>query len=175
MKRNGIIVITLITTSIRAKYVDFSYPFLLGETKLLISVTAISVNLEYGFLAPFDKVLWIPLLVTVSGILAIVWALERISPNRKRVILAKEEIRFSWSTCMSYIWGNVVKLELEGKKPRSISARLTTAVFSFSTLIIITTYTAKLAASLVQLDVESLVKGINDPKVSETCLKGNAI
>ncbi|PFX31412.1 Glutamate [NMDA] receptor subunit 1 [Stylophora pistillata] len=156
---------TLTITSIRAKYVDFSYPFLHGETKLLTSVTPVSVSLHFGFLAPFDKVLWIVVLVTVNGIFATVWLLERL--GRKRIIFAKKETRFSLATCMSYIWSNVVKLELEGNKPQSISARFTTAVFSFSTLIIITTYTAQLAATLVQLDGESPVTGINDPKFQD--------
>ncbi|XP_022780986.1 glutamate receptor ionotropic, NMDA 1-like [Stylophora pistillata] len=157
----------LTITRMRERYVDFSFPYFHGETKLLISVTPVSVNLGIGFLTPFDAVLWIVFLATVSGILATVWLLERISPNGNRIISAKRETRFSLSTCMSYIWSNVVKLELEGKRPRSISARLTTAVFSFSTLIIITTYTAKLAASLVQLDGESPVTGINDPKFQD--------
>ena len=158
----------LTTTRMREKYIDFSYPFFHGETKLLISVTPVRVNVEIGFLAPFDKALWIVFLATVSGVLATVWLMERISPNRQRIIFAEKDTKFSLSTCMSYIWSNVVKLELEGKKPQSISARLTTAVFSFSTLIIITTYTAKLAASLVQLDGESPVTGIKDPKVTKT-------
>ncbi|RMX35776.1 hypothetical protein pdam_00021767, partial [Pocillopora damicornis] len=157
----------LTTTRMREKYIDFSYPFLHGETKLLISVTPVRVNVEIGFLAPFDKALWIVFLAIVSGVLATVWLMERISPNRQRIIFAEKDTKFSLSTCMSYIWSNVVKLELEGKKPQSISARLTTAVFSFSTLIIITTYTAKLAASLVQLDGESPVTGINDPKFQD--------
>ena len=159
---------TLTTTKIRAKYVDFSFPFLYGETKLLISVTVENDHFEFGFLAPFDAILWIALLVSVNAILGTVWALERTSPNRNTNLLGNKKNRFGLLTCMSYIWSNVVKLELEGMKPQSFSARFTTAVFSFSTLIIITSYTANLAASLVQSDGASPVTGIDDPKVPFT-------
>ena len=156
---------TLTTTSIRAKFVDFSYPFFYGETKILVSFDS---DLKHGtlcFLAPFDVLLWIVFLASISAVLGIVWALEKCSPFGHRNKFYSRNDRFSLTACMSYIWSNVVKLELEGMKPQSSSARFTTAVFSFCTLIIMTSYTANLAASLVQKKEELPVTGIEDPKV----------
>ena len=155
---------TFTVTSIRAKAVDFSYPFFYGETKILISSDSAFTHAgTFGFLAPFDVILWIVFLGSVTAILGIVWALERarLNGNSRRIN------KFSLSTCMSYIWSNVVKLELESMKPQSLSARFTTAVFSFCTLIIVTSYTANLAAFLVQTENVFPVTGIDDPKVSK--------
>ena len=161
---------TLTTTSDRAKFVDFSYPFLYGQTKIMISSKS-TVSLphvwEFSFLAPFDSFLWVAALVSINLVLLIVWALERQSPFGHYHIRRSPYPRnlFNIGVCMSYIWGNAFKLELEGLKPRSFSARLTTAVFSFFTLIIITSYTANLAASLFSVEDHLPVTGINDPKV----------
>lgn len=157
---------TLTTTSIRSKFVDFSYPFFYGETKVLISSdSAFTAHGDFGFLAPFGVILWTVFLGSVTAILGIVWALERNSPCGYRHYCVSKKDRFSLSTCMSYIWSNVVKLELESLKPQSSSARFTTAVFSFCTLIIVTSYTANLTASLVQINDKFPITGIDDPKV----------
>lgn len=156
---------TLTTTSIRAKFVDFSYPFFYGETKILVSYDSDLTHRTLCFLAPFDILLWIVFLGSISAVLGIVWALEKRSPYGSRNKFHYRSNRFSITACMSYIWSNVVKLELEGMKPQSSSARFTTAVFSFCTLIIVTSYTANLAASLVQQKDELPVTGIDDPKV----------
>lgn len=156
---------TLTTTSARAKFVHFSYPFFFGETKVLISYDSSVTHGTFRFLAPFDVILWIAFLGLISAILGIVWVLERRSPCGYRTHCHSRKNRFSLSTCMSYIWSNVVKLELESMKPQSLSARFTTAVFSFCTLIVVTSYTANLAASLVQIKDKFPVTGIDDPKV----------
>lgn len=156
---------TLTTTSSRASFVDFSYPFFYGETKVLISFDSSLTHGTLSFLAPLDFLLWIMFLVSINTVVLVVWALERSSPFGHREKCHLRTNKFSIGTCMSYVWSNVVKLELECMKPQSSSARFTTAVFAFCTLIIMTSYTANLAASLVQVKDDSPVSGIEDPKV----------
>ena len=153
----------------RAKVVDFSYPFLYGQTKVVISTrdTAPVYGLGFRFLDPFDSDLWLVTLLHIVVIWFIVWYLERKSPYGHHGGYGRENDFFSFAVCMSYVWSNFFKLQLEDGKPRSLSVRLTTAVFSFSALILTTSYTANLAASLVRSEEENSVSGITDPKVRQ--------
>ena len=93
--------------------------------------------------------------------------LERLSPyGHYKRNYGYQKNAFNLPVCMSYIWSTVFKLQLDDVMPRSSSARFTAAVFSFVTLVLTTSYTANLAASVVSLDVKLPITGIRDPKVA---------
>ena len=156
--------------SARAKVVGFSStPFVYDEVRIIISSQSLeSSPLSFGFLAPFDLLLWIMFLVGANVVLVFVWLLERLSPyGHYHKDNGTQENAFNLSVCMSYIWSSVAKLQLDDVMPRSSSARFTAAVFSFVTLVLTTSYTANLTASILSLDVHHPITGIRDPKVTQ--------
>ena len=149
----------------RMTAIDFSQPFFVSELKILVSSTqAENASNIFGFLGPFDGYLWIALLVIVNVVLVVIWFLEKISRYGHHRT-DPERRRFGIAVCMSYVWSTVFKLTLDDITPKSFSARLTSAAFSFATLIIATSYTANLAASIVTFDIQLPITGIRDPKV----------
>ena len=159
----------LTATSGRTEVVSFSPPLIYEEGRILISSQSIeSLPLSFGFLDPFDSLMWIVFLLAVNVVLAFVWLLERLSPygHYKRNYGYQKNV-FNLPVCMSYIWSTVFKLQLDDVMPRSASARFTAAVFSFVTLVLTTSYTANLAASVVSFDVKLPITGIHDPKVTK--------
>ena len=153
----------------RLKVVDFSPVLIYDETRILISSQSIeSSPLSFGFLDPFDSLLWIMFLLCVNVVLVFVWLLERLSPyGHYHKDNGTQENAFNLSVCMSYIWSTVVKLQLDDVMPRSSSARFTAAVFSFVTLVLTTSYIANLAAFIVTSDDRLPITGILDPKVTQ--------
>ena len=160
----------LTINSERATAVDFSEPYFFEDFKILISSTQVENSaILFGFLDPFDGNLWIAFLSMINIVLVITWLLEKYSPfGHHRSSYEPQQHSFGITACMSYVWGAVFKLQLDDVMPKSSSARLTAAVFSFATLILTTSYTANLAASIVTSDVQLPIVGIRDPKVRQS-------
>ena len=164
----------LTINSRRKQVVSFSHPFGYQDLKILVSSKSVDSRVKIGteFLIPFEAMLWIASLLMINFILGIVWFMERLSPyGHYHRGYGREKNAFNLSVCMSYIWSGVFKLQLEDVMPKSSSARFTAAVFSFATLVLTTSYTANLAASVVSSEVQLPVTGIRDPKVNEAFLK----
>ena len=160
----------LTINSRRKQVVSFSHPFGYQDLKILVSSKSVDSRVKIGteFLIPFEAMLWIASLLMINFILGIVWFMERLSPyGHYHRGYGREKNAFNLSVCMSYIWSGVFKLQLEDVMPKSSSARFTTAVFLLATLVLTTSYTANLAASVVSFEVQLPVTGIRDPKVNE--------
>lgn len=160
---------TLTINEVRSRVVDYSNAFLYGETKIMLGRGKKKVSMiEMGFLAPFDSSLWLVSLLAINVTLVIVWLIERFSPyGHFNTHKGRLKYIFDASACMSFIWSSVFKLQLDNVNPRSVSARTTSAVFAFAMLILISSYTANLAASLVTTDNHK-VSEIRDKKVGES-------
>ena len=167
-------VATLTISKMRSKVIDFSNPFLFGQTKILISTRDIEhvYDLGFKFLDPFSSHLWLVTLLYIILVVIVVWCLEKCSPfGHKRTSNEDRNVAsFPLAVCISYIWSNFCKVQVEDATPRSLSARFATAVFSFASLILTTFYTANLVASLVRAKERNIVAGIMDPKVRKKTL-----
>lgn len=157
---------TLTINEVRSRVIEYSNAFLYGETKIMLGQGRKKVSLiEMGFLAPFDTALWLVTLLVINITLVVVWLIERFSPyGHFNTHMGRLKYIFNASACMSFIWSSVFKLQLDNVNPRSVSARTTSAVFAFAMLILISSYTANLAASLVTTDSHK-VSEIRDKKV----------
>ena len=158
-------------SEMRSRVIDFSNSFLAGQTKILISTRDIEhvYDLGFQFLDPFSFHLWLVTLLYIILVVIVVWCLEKCSPfgHKRTSNRDGKAAAFSLAVCISYIWSNFCKFQVEDATPRSLSARFATAVFSFASLILTTTYTANLAASLVSSEERNIVAGIMDPKVRQ--------
>ncbi|XP_031570969.1 glutamate receptor ionotropic, NMDA 3A-like [Actinia tenebrosa] len=159
---------TLTINEVRSRVIDYSNAFLYGETKIMLGQGKKTVNvIEMGFLAPFDTNLWLVSLLAINVTLVVVWLIERFSPyGHFNTHKGRLKYIFDASACMSFIWSSVFKLQLDSVNPRSVSARTTSAVFAFAMLILISTYTANLAASLVTTESQK-VSEIRDKKFTD--------
>ena len=157
----------LTINEIRAKAVDFSNAYLYGETKIMVSSREIRGGyIDFSFLEPFQTGLWIASVAIINIVLLIIWCFDRFSPFGHHNTQPKRRRHlFNISGCMSFVWSCVFKLQLDDVTPRSTSARVASAAFAFSTLILTTTYTANLAAYLVSIGEVVPVSSIRDQKV----------
>ena len=157
----------LTINEVRSRVVDYSHALLHSETKIMISIAPADTTFwDFAFLDPFSRNLWIVCVGSINIVLGALWALDRFSPYghyQHNYGLAK--MRFNIPACMSHVWSMVFKLQLDNATPRATSARFTSLIFAFFTLVITTTYTANLAAYLVKARESYPVSDIRDKQV----------
>ena len=143
-------------TSEREGAVDFAKPFKQKQFNILMKKPKEQRSI-FQFLWPLSIEVW---LLTTSAILALgilLFVMDRISPNS----LAEEEGRFNFKESLWFIYGSLVGAGTE-MVPRTISGRLLTGAWWFFALILISSYTANLAAFLTVTKIEAPIKSIAD-------------
>jgi hypothetical protein len=160
----------------RSQVVDFTHPFMDAGMGVLVKVARRGKNNWTGFMDPFAAPLWIALIVCINTALLIMWLLERCSPygqlERGKVLRRRKERSFDFVQTIWFTWSLVFQTFDVGSKPKSFSCRILALSFAFGMLIVITSYTANLAAFLV-VEEEILPlsdAGIRDRKVLSTLL-----
>ena len=155
----------------RSKVVDFTESFLDTGIGILVKVhRRRDTNNLTGFSAPLTVTLWIAIIILIHVVLLCMWTLERLSPYgiRGRRKLDKDlKYSFSLAEAVWYTWSLIFPTFEVEIRPKSTGTRFVTVCFSFCLLILITSYTANLAAFLV-VEVEDCTlsdAGIKDPKV----------
>ena len=156
----------------RSQVVDFTHPFMDAGIGVLVKVARRGKNNWTGFMDPFAATLWIALIVCINTALIIMWLLERYSPfgqlERAKMFKRRKEYSFDFVQTIWFTWSLVFQTFDVGSKPKSFSCRILALSFAFSMLIVITSYTANLAAFLV-VEEEILPlsdAGVRDQKVN---------
>lgn len=91
--------------------------------------------------------------------------MDRFSPNFSVVVDRErdpDQINFGMSESIWFMYGALVGGATEGWNPRTVSCRLLTSAWWFFGLIIISSYTANLAAFLTVTRIETPIKSITD-------------
>ena len=155
----------------RSKVIDFTHPFLDAGMGVLVKVARRDKNSWTGFMDPFATTLWIALIICINTAVLIMWLLERYSPfgqlERGKLLYKNKEYSFDLIQTIWFTWSLVFQTFDVGCKPKSFSCRIVALFFAFGMLIVITSYTANLAAFLV-VEEEILPLsdvGIRDHKV----------
>ncbi|EDO30961.1 predicted protein, partial [Nematostella vectensis] len=154
---------TLQVSSSRQSVIDFADADIVQLIDILVMPvkhTFLSVG-WFGFLRPFQDMLWVVCGAMIIVFVLLVWLIDRCSPYGH----TNQDQVFTLCDSFSYVFSSVFKIGLEDVTARSPSARLTYAVFSLGTLVLISTYTANLMASLLQERFQFPITGIFDPKV----------
>lgn len=156
-------------TKIRSSVVDFTTPFI--EAKMgMVFRPELSTNLHFinfkivvTMSSMLLLVLFIVILITI--VLNFIFEngslLERITKNeyvQKRYYPLYESL--------TYISGVTLQRDLGGKNPGRLEARVSAVTFAFAMVVIVTTYTAVLAASHIQRVETNPFKGTEDERVS---------
>ncbi|KAL1517035.1 hypothetical protein ABEB36_000854 [Hypothenemus hampei] len=164
-------------TSERERVIDFSKPFMSLGISIMIKKPMKQKPGVFSFLNPLSQEIWISVVFAFVGVSIVLFIVSRFSPYEWRILHHTDEpIRHpphlhtnSGGTMandfslLNSLWFSLAAFMQQGGdiSPRSISGRIVGACWWFFTLIIISSYTANLAAFLT---VERMVAPINSPE-----------
>ena len=158
----------------REQFVDFSKPFLNLGISILFKMPKKEKPGLFSFLNPLAMEIWIYLIAAYLAVSFSIFVLARFSPyewyNPHPCIPETDSVENTFNLSNSF-WFAIGTLMQQGSdvNPRAISTRIVGATWWFFTLIIISSYTANLAAFLT---IERMVSPIES---AEDLAKQNEI
>ncbi|XP_022240427.1 glutamate receptor 1-like isoform X1 [Limulus polyphemus] len=151
----------LTITSARERVIDFTKPYMSLGISIMIKKPMKKKPGVFSFLNPLSKKIWMCIILAYLGVSFVLFLVSRFSPVEWRF----EEAFLGPSvsndfSLMNSLWFSLGAFMQQGCDvcPRSVSGRIVGSVWWFFTLIIISSYTANLAAFLT---VERMVTPIN--------------
>ncbi|XP_069130736.1 glutamate receptor ionotropic, kainate 2-like isoform X4 [Argopecten irradians] len=124
----------------RSMAVDFTKPFMTKGTSVVVKKPDRGLS-PFQFLSPLSKFVWIAIFLCFVTTALVLFATSRVNNDKKSKFMHNLRESF-W-----YIWGTILRGNLTGS-PTGISSRIVSASWWFFSLIIISIYTANLAAFL---------------------------
>ncbi|XP_054163695.1 glutamate receptor ionotropic, kainate 2-like [Oppia nitens] len=157
----------LTATYDRERVVDFTMPFMNLGISILFKKPGLPEPELFSFLKPFSVEVWLYLASAYLGISLLLWILSRISPYEwvpgHPCDPEPEELENQFSIGNS-LWFTIGSLMQQGSDlaPRALSTRTLASIWWFFTLIMISSYTANLAASLTLSRMAPAISNIED-------------
>lgn len=160
-------VASLTITYSRSEVIDFSVPYMHLGISILFKKPAETETDWFMFLSPLSWEVWLCTFASYLGTSITLWLLARISPFEKAV---HNEETDSWDTVNNQFsfrnacWFAVSSLMQQGSElsPRAPSTRVATAIWWFFALILISSYTANLAAFLTTQRMVAPIENADD-------------
>ncbi|XP_014247084.1 glutamate receptor ionotropic, kainate 2-like isoform X2 [Cimex lectularius] len=166
-RRADLAICDLTITYERRSAVDFTMPFMtLGISILFSKPTKQPPNL-FSFLSPLSLDVWIYMATSFLGVSLLLYFLARISPlewkNPHPCQSEPDEYENDLSM-QNVIWHNCGSLMQQGSDiaPQAISTRTVAGMWWFFVLIMISSYTANLAAFLTMERMDEQIKSVED-------------
>nr|QHN69171.1 ionotropic receptor 2 [Sirex noctilio] len=167
----------LTITSERETAVDFTMPFMnLGITILYKKATKTPPSL-FSFLSPFSNEVWLYLIGSYIFVSLLLFVIGRICPaewnNPYPCIEEPEELENQLSLKNS-LWFTIGSIMMQGSEiaPIGISTRMLAGIYWFFCLIIVSSYTANLAAFLTVENINAPIKNAEDLANQDTIKYG---
>ncbi|XP_063698302.1 glutamate receptor 1-like [Culicoides brevitarsis] len=174
-KEADIAIAPMTITSERERVIDFSKPFMSLGISIMIKKPVKQNPGVFSFLNPLSKEIWICVIFSYIGVSVVLYIVSRFSPQEWRLLTDERNphnngqhttTMFSSNTVVNdfsfynAFWFSLTSFMQQGCdiSPRSLSGRIVGSVWWFFTLILISSYTANLAAFLT---VERMVTKIN--------------
>nr|XP_014354085.1 PREDICTED: glutamate receptor ionotropic, kainate 3 isoform X1 [Latimeria chalumnae]XP_014354089.1 PREDICTED: glutamate receptor ionotropic, kainate 3 isoform X1 [Latimeria chalumnae] len=157
----------LTITHIREKVIDFSKPFMtLGISILYRKPNGTNTGV-FSFLNPLSPDIWLYILLAYLGVSCVLFVIARFSPYEwydAHPCNPESDIVENNFTLLNSFWFAVGALMQQGSDlmPKALSTRIIGGVWWFFTLIIISSYTANLAAFLILEKMESPINSADD-------------
>jgi Ligand-gated ion channel/Bacterial extracellular solute-binding proteins, family 3 len=142
-------------TAQRETAVDFAKPFKQKKFNLLMRKPEARTSI-FQFLWPFSTSVWIMTLSAIVAVSILLYAVDRISPNGRR-----PDDRFGLATSLFYVYGTLVGPGTDAF-PTRFSGQILSASWWFVGLILVSSYTANLAAFLTVTKIETDIKNVAD-------------
>ncbi|XP_075931735.1 glutamate receptor ionotropic, kainate 5-like [Anarhichas minor] len=153
-------------TSEREKVIDFSKPFMTLGISILYRVNLGRKPGYFSFLDPFSPAVWLFMLLAYLAVSCVLFLAARLSPyewyNPHPCLRERRDVLENQYTLGNSLWFPVGGFMQQGSEimPRALSTRCVSGVWWAFTLIIISSYTANLAAFLT---VQRMVAPIESP------------
>ncbi|XP_055385566.1 glutamate receptor 1 isoform X2 [Condylostylus longicornis] len=186
VRREADIAIAAMTiTKQRERVIDFSKPFMSLGISIMIKKPIKQTPGVFSFMNPLSQEIWVSVIFSYIGVSIVLFFVSRFSPYEWREIQYSEvethhdipppppptsnqatiiqKVAVNEFSILNSFWFALAAFMQQGCdiSPRSISGRIVGSVWWFFTLILISSYTANLAAFLT---VERMVTPINSPE-----------
>ncbi|XP_027201299.2 glutamate receptor ionotropic, kainate 2-like [Dermatophagoides pteronyssinus] len=167
----------LTATYLRETAVDFTMPFMNLGIAILFKKPSAPEPEMFSFLKPFSVEVWLYLASAFLGISLMLWIMSRISPYEWEAPHGCDpdpiELCNQFSIGNS-LWFTIGSLMQQGSDlgPKALSTRCLATIWWFFTLIIISSYTANLAASLTLSRMAPAISSVEDLAKQTSILYG---
>uniref|UniRef100_A0A3B4AQ31 Glutamate receptor n=1 Tax=Periophthalmus magnuspinnatus TaxID=409849 RepID=A0A3B4AQ31_9GOBI len=168
VKEADLAVAPLSITYVREKVIDFSKPFMtLGISILYRKPNGTNPGV-FSFLNPLSPDIWMYILLAYLGVSCVLFVIARFSPYEwynPHPCNPDSDVVENNFTLLNSFWFGVGALMQQGSAslmPKALSTRIVGGIWWFFTLIIISSYTANLAAFLTVERMESPIDSADD-------------
>ncbi|XP_072316195.1 glutamate receptor ionotropic, kainate 3 isoform X2 [Eucyclogobius newberryi] len=165
--RADLAVAPLTITYMREKVIDFSKPFLNMGISILYRKPNSTNNGFFSFLNPMTPDIWVYILLAYFGVSCVLFVIARFSPYEwydAHPCNPGSDVVENNFTLLNSFWFGVGSLMQQGSElmPKALSTRIIGGIWWFFTLIIISSYTANLAAFLTVERMDSSLDSADD-------------
>uniref|UniRef100_A0AAQ4Q1L5 Glutamate receptor n=1 Tax=Gasterosteus aculeatus aculeatus TaxID=481459 RepID=A0AAQ4Q1L5_GASAC len=165
--RADLAVAPLTITYMREKVIDFSKPFMNMGISILYRKPNTTNNGFFSFLNPMTPDIWVYILLAYLGVSCVLFVIARFSPYEwydAHPCNPGSDVVENNFTLLNSFWFGVGSLMQQGSElmPKALSTRIIGGIWWFFTLIIISSYTANLAAFLTVERMDSPVDSADD-------------
>ncbi|KAI3361225.1 hypothetical protein L3Q82_013421 [Scortum barcoo] len=166
-QRADLAVAPLTITYMREKVIDFSKPFMSMGISILYRKPNATNNGFFSFLNPMTPDIWVYILLAYLGVSCVLFVIARFSPYEwydAHPCNPGSDVVENNFTLLNSFWFGVGSLMQQGSElmPKALSTRIIGGIWWFFTLIIISSYTANLAAFLTVERMDSPVDSADD-------------
>ncbi|XP_043945012.1 glutamate receptor ionotropic, NMDA 2A [Protopterus annectens] len=167
-KRAAMAVGSLTINEERSEVVDFSVPFVETGISVMVSRSNGTVS-PSAFLEPFSASVWVMMFVMLLIVSAVaVFVFEYFSPVGYNRCLAKGKAphgpSFTIGKAIWLLWGLVFNNSVPVQNPKGTTSKIMVSVWAFFAVIFLASYTANLAAFMIQEEFVDQVTGLSDKK-----------
>ncbi|KAE8284000.1 Glutamate receptor ionotropic, NMDA 2C [Larimichthys crocea] len=152
----------------RSEIIDFSVPFV--ETGISVMVARSNGTVSpSAFLEPYSPAVWVMMFVMCLTVVAVtVFVFEYFSPvgYNRSLVSAKSPggPTFTIGKSVWLLWGIVFNNSVPIENPKGTTSKIMVLVWAFFAVIFLASYTANLAAFMIQEQYIDTVSGLSDKK-----------
>lgn len=166
-KRADLAVASLTITYDRERVIDFTKPFMNLGISIIFKKPEKKDPYLFSFLSPLSFQIWLYVLVAYLGVSFTLFIVARFSPYEwynPHPCDKDSDVVENQFTLLNSLWFTIGSLMQQGSEvaPRAVSTRLVSGIWWFFTLIIISSYTANLAAFLTVERMVSPIESADD-------------
>ncbi|XP_063790347.1 glutamate receptor ionotropic, NMDA 2A [Pseudophryne corroboree] len=152
----------------RSEVVDFSVPFVETGISVMVSRSNGTVS-PSAFLEPFSASVWVMMFVMLLIVSAMaVFIFEYFSPVGYNRNLAQGKAphgpSFTIGKAVWLLWGLVFNNSVPVQNPKGTTSKIIVSIWAFFAVIFLASYTANLAAFMIQEEFVDQVTGLSDKK-----------
>uniref|UniRef100_A0A8C4TM47 Glutamate receptor n=1 Tax=Erpetoichthys calabaricus TaxID=27687 RepID=A0A8C4TM47_ERPCA len=152
----------------RSEVVDFSVPFVETGISVMVSRSNGTVS-PSAFLEPYSPAVWVMMFVMCLTVVAVtVFIFEFFSPVGYNRSLASGKkpggSKFTIGKSIWLLWALVFNNSVPVENPRGTTSKIMVLIWAFFAVIFLASYTANLAAFMIQEEYIDTVSGLSDRK-----------